>query len=141
MPFAEKALWYCYNCLDLTWEKFFQVWFTCFLVWGQRPRICDLFDKHLVNCKMLGNSNTTSQRIRPYCVFSSLAIFPPFWWSQSRTNEEKADLQQKIPSGEKLGLIPSFLWDNLTRMKTTLLFLYSRERRWREELHINTYIL
>ena len=28
----------CYNCLDLPWEKFFQVWVTFF------PRICHLFE-------------------------------------------------------------------------------------------------
>ena len=46
-----------YNCLNLQWEKFFQLWVTCFpsfweqehcwekgvQVLGQRLRICDLF--------------------------------------------------------------------------------------------------
>ena len=52
-----KIVFCCYNCLDLPWEFFFQVWVTCFpssweqeqcwekvvQVRGQRPRICDLF--------------------------------------------------------------------------------------------------
>ena len=57
LKFHLSLVFCCYNCLDLPWEKFFQVWVTCFpssweqeqcwekvvQIRGRRPRICDLF--------------------------------------------------------------------------------------------------